>query len=411
MIRMESPGTSSLPPSCPLVQYTVQKIAAAIEGLINLSPLYGDYAKKVVEQGIDGRILVDLLESPNSDEFNQFLVQLGVTLVAHQTRLKRLFNDLHQNLAIDHATERALWLKGCLILEACAKGVKPFVGRVMERLHKRVLENVKSDILRELGACEDKEWDCRDCVDADDANFTDVVPVALSIRTIDSNGIMDCGVAHGLKSGDLLPCHLSNIPALCFPDCDCATLPLFMCPNPADISKPESSTFLLLYCSEPAPTDSPWSPFLVTCCESSSNPPLAFHAVFSSSYPGLPANQVQHAANQVQPQQPLPPPTICDKKKSPPFSLAFWSIKEKEDKSGYKDLRHGLKSGRMLRFDGGEGNSLPTGINPGCRYLVTDATDFSFKICGPILTPILPFPLTAESYTPLVVIRRSPIGR
>jgi hypothetical protein len=406
---MESPGTPP-PPSCPLEQYTVQKIAAAVEGLIHLSPAYGDYAKKVVEQGIDGLTLVDLLESPNADNvINQLLLELGVSLLGHRTRLKRLFNDLHPRAAAADrfqspaheldAPERVLWLKGCLILEACAKGVKPFVGRVMERLHKRIMENVKSDIMRDLGACEDEEWNCSACGDAD----ADDAPVALAIRTMDSNGIMDCGVAHKLKSFELKPCHHSNIDAFCFPDCDCAMLPLFMCPNPADISKPESSTFLLLHRSQPTLTVPPWTPFLVTCCEPSSNPPLTFHAVFGCSYPGYTAKQVK----QVQLQQ------LRNTTKPPEFSLAFWSLKRHE--SEFEEWRHGLKSGRMLRFDNAEGSCLPDGIKPGCRYLVTVAMDFSFNVCGPILTPILPLPLTPESYpvgnTPLVVMRKSPLGR
>ena len=64
-------------------------------------------------------------------------------------------------------TERALWLKAVLILEACTKGIKPFVAKVMQRLHSRVVENVKQDVVRDLGACDDEQWNCSTCVDAD----------------------------------------------------------------------------------------------------------------------------------------------------------------------------------------------------------------------------------------------------
>jgi hypothetical protein len=69
----------------------------------------------------------------------------------------------------------------------------------MQRLHSRVIENVKSDVVRDLGACEDAEWDCSACDDTDDPRFTENAPVVLTIRTMDSNGIADCGLPHYLK--------------------------------------------------------------------------------------------------------------------------------------------------------------------------------------------------------------------
>jgi hypothetical protein len=60
-----SPGTR------PLAQCTAEDVAAAVE---SAGACFADYAKKIIEHGIDGRCIVDLLESPNPDEFNQFLV-------------------------------------------------------------------------------------------------------------------------------------------------------------------------------------------------------------------------------------------------------------------------------------------------------------------------------------------------
>jgi hypothetical protein len=316
--------------------------------------------------------------------------------------------DRFPNPACDDTVERALWLKACLILEACAKGVKPFVGKVMERLHIRVIENVKSDVIRDLGACENKDWDCSACDDADDSKFTENAPVALTICTIDSNGIMDCGVAHELKPHSLKPCCLRNIPARCFPDCDGVSpaLPLLICPLPsADIRNPKSksSTFLLLQCSQSTPTEEAHlTPLLVTRCEPSS-PPFDFYVVFCCSCPGHTAQLVQSYRLQ------QPPPIIRANARGefPELSLGFWSLQSQGGE--YREWKHGMKSGSILRFDGGE----KIGIKPGRPYLVTDAQPYSFNICGPILVPILP--LTAESYpaddAPLVVIRRSAIGR
>ena len=79
---MESPGTPGTPSRLslrPLEPCTTEHIAAAVE---SLGPAYAGYAKKVIEQDIDGVTLVELLESPI--ELDQLLIELGVSLVAHQ---------------------------------------------------------------------------------------------------------------------------------------------------------------------------------------------------------------------------------------------------------------------------------------------------------------------------------------
>ena len=324
------------------------------------------------------------------------------TAIAFIERCRNASDGLSGTPSFHDAVERALWLKACLILEACAKGVKPFVGKVMERLHKQVIENVKNDIMRDLGACEDEDWNCSACGDADELNFTENVPVALTICTIDSNGVMDCGAAHELKPNALKRCRLRNIPTNFFPDFNGVEvspgLPLLICANPASIGNPQSSIFLLLHCSHPTPTAKHLTPFFVTRCEPPGDP---FRAVLCCSRPGHTAQLVKSFLLQHQPAN----IGVDAQAESPDFSFGFWSLQ-----SGFKNFKHDLKDGHILRFDSHEGNILPPGIKPGSRYLVTDAQPYSFNIRGPILAP-----LTAESYSaddaPLVVIRRSPIGR
>ena len=93
------------------------------------------------------------------------------------------------------------------------------------------------------------------------------------------------------------------------------------------------------------------------------------------------------------------------------FCKLFCSHTSRE--SEFRESKHGVKKGHVLRFDALEDSALPPGIAQGRRYLVTDATDFSFNICGPIISPISP--MTSQSFSadvaPLVVIRRSAIGR
>jgi hypothetical protein len=274
----------------------------------------------------------------------------------------------------------------------------------MQRLHQQVLRNVKQDVMRDLGECEDADWDCSACLDADDTKFTEKTSVALTICAMSCNGIADCGLPHELKPHELQPCRLKNIPDACFPDCDGVSpaLPLLLCPNPADIDNPRSSTFLLLHRSQPTPTEPHLTPFLVTRCEPS-EPALQFHAVLCCSCPG-------HTAHLVQQQSPT---TRANSRRDVPEMLfALWSLQQIGE-SEFNEVKHGVKRGHILRFDGGKENCLPPGIQPGSRYLVTAATDFCFNVSGPILAPIAP--LTAESYpadgVPLVVIRKSPIAR
>ncbi len=297
-------------------------------------------------------------------------------------------------------SERALWLKAVLILEACTKGVKPFVAKVMQRLHSRVVENVKQDVARDLGACDDEDWNCSTCGNADDIKFTDNGPVALAICTMDSNGVADCQTAHCLKPFTFRPCSLRNIPSDCFSPSDniSPASPVLICPNPPDIDKTDCSTFILTHAMH-LPVGSYLAPFVVSRCQPS-EPALQFYAVLCCSRPGHTAALVKSFRLQ----QALP-------EARGELSFAFWSLASRG--SEFHESKHGVKQGHVLRFGVGEGSVLPPGIAQGRRYLVTEATDFSFNICGPIISPISP--MTSQSFSAdialLVVIRRSPIGR
>jgi hypothetical protein len=430
-----TPRSSQLP--CPLKEATKDHIAAAVE---SLGSVYAAYAKALIEQGIDGPCLIDLLESPDPNVFNEFLEELGAKFIAHRTRLKTLFNSMHPGAAItpqsamtpraaiapqtaitpraamspraamtpraafmdpispsdDHAHERALWLKACLILETCSKGVRPMVGRIMQRLHRRVIENVKQDIARDLGACDDEDWNCSTCTEADDIKFTENAPVALAVCAMDSNGIADCGAALDLKPYTLKPCRLRNIPSGYFPPSDniSPASPLLIFTNAPDIDKTGCSSFILLHALNPTPPHPHMPPFLVTRCDPS-QPALCFPCVLCSSHPGHTAQLVKSFLSHQE-----PPHARCK------LSFAFWSLASRG--AEFTEFKHGLKKGHVLRFDG-EANGLPSGIVQGRRYLVIDATDFSFNICpGPIVTPTASF---SSEEAPLLVIRRSPIGR
>jgi hypothetical protein len=311
---------------------------------------------------------------------------------------------------IHDRTTNEPWLKACLILQACVKGVRPFVSSVMKRLLERTNEIVKEGIQRELGTCQDEEWDCRTCSDASDKNFTEDGPVTLRISSMDANGVAECETPHDLKHYVLRPCRLTKIPVGCFAFSDTVTsdVPLLICRNPADVKDPSTSVLLLHKLS--FDSSKPFlSPFRVRRCVPS-DPEHKFYAVLCPSVPGRTAELVKSFLAQASPSSTnmaSPLSDIDDRK-----SFHFWSLKK--GNAVYSECKHPFKTGDILCFDGGEESSLPHFIKEGHRYLVTHETsNFSFSVCGPIICPISPF--NSESSTcdekQLVVVRRSPIGR
>jgi hypothetical protein len=317
----------------------------------------------------------------------------------------------------DFSHERALWIKGCLVLEACTKGIRPFVGSVMERLLKKTIENVKKDITRDLGACDDEEWDCSFSGDAAGAKFVEEGPVRLKICEIDTNGIARCSEPHYLKPNVYVPCRMKNIPAGCFSDSDAISpsVPLLICPNPVDIekqiktldasetsetskSKPHIPTVILLRQINLDQTKEFLNPFRVSRCVPS-EPVLEFFAVLCRS-------QRSHTAKKLGGDDvPLP----LEKQE-----FGFWALTLSGTSYAELNLKNasgiGLKVGHTVRFSGSD---LPPGIISGSQYIVKLASNYYFDVCGPIVCPAAP--LAAEAFTPddppLLVIKRSPVGR
>jgi hypothetical protein len=128
------------------------------------------------------------------------------------------------------------------------------------------------------------------------------------------------------------------------------------------------------------PVGSYLAPFVVARCQPR-EPALQLHAVLCCSRPGHTAALVKSFCLQ----QALP-------EARGELSFAFWSLESRG--SEFHESRHGVKQGHVLRFDVGEGSVLPPCIAQGRRYLVTNATDFSFNICGPIISPISPMTST-----------------
>ena len=297
----------------------------------------------------------------------------------------------------EHDSQKgSLWLKAFLVLDACIKGIQPFVGLVMQRLHVKVIAIVEDHANRDIEKCTADDWDCSKHKQADDAHFTEDWPLVLNIRSMDSFGVADLGDPHFLKPHVLMPCILKDIPAGYFhgPESISPHTRMFICRNPADPADSndfKSSTVVLLPASDFDSKLHHCSPFQVTRCFPK-DPELQFYAVLCSSRPAYTKLLV------VDPKTPAP--------RGPPDSLSFgfWALKlrNSETEIVFEEFKHGLKQGHVLRFSG---KGLPPEIVQESLYIVSVASTFSFQVSGPILRPVKVPDL------PFVIIRTSPVAR
>jgi hypothetical protein len=304
-----------------------------------------------------------------------------------------------------NSNQRELWLKACLVLEVLTICVRPFVGRVMEKFHKKAIEKVKFDVKTDLGVCEDIDWDCSTLSGANDTKFSDEAPIAFKICSIDTDGLAKTETPHHLKSGSMERCRLKNVPEGLFDKTSnvSSRLDVFMYPNPDDYDNPKSDTFYLLPSIAVDDGQSVLAPFCVSRCMPR-EPALQYHVVLCSSHPSLTEKLVQSKLDGSELPQSHPKATL---------DFAFWTLTKDSHNSRKKtfhELRHNFKQGNVVVFSG---NVLPSGIQEGLRYIVAEVTKLSFRVSGPIACPVSKFtsPLLEGHNDAFVVVRRSPVAR
>jgi hypothetical protein len=282
----------------------------------------------------------------------------------------------------DFHYHKLLWLNACFLLRAHSEIAFPFVRSVMERLHRRVIAKVKLDIMADLGVCDVEDWDCSTCSDADNSTYTEDCPVSLAIRSIDANGVADCGTVHNLKFMTFHPCFVKIGPAR-------RDDPLILCPYPTHIYEPRSSQVIFMEQIDLDSSVACLQPFRVTRV-TPGQPDLEFLAVFCHGCPGdVRISVSQHLEGH-----------------RSSGSRRFWALTNKNKKinpsypSAFIEMRHGLRRGHTVLFHR-DASILPSGIEEGRLYIVNNALKFSFSVCGPIL----------KLNDADVVIRRSPVGR
>jgi hypothetical protein len=408
--------------SASLFQSPVQPSQPLIMGLSDSDDDYG--ASKIPDDcKVLGRILRDLgalqllqkftdigENDSNLNQIHQFNELKIMRLYSMPKAIAIPFIERCRNVSAGGGQASAgvdanLWLKGCLILEACTKGIKSFVSNVMKQLHSSVLDEVKHGITQDLGVCEVEDfflnWNCSSCREAD----ADDAPVSMCIRALDANGVVHCDTPHRLPPNKLNVCYLRNIPSGLLSDSHAIAknVPLLLCrspDDPADSKEFKSSKLILLHSRAVHFFEPHLIPFRVQICRSSGEE-LEFYTVLCFSCPS-------HTKQIVESFLSHKPLTAL---KGDVSTFRFWTLnKIKEEESKFEEVKHNLKFGDLLRFVGAD---LPNCIMAGQRYFVSETTKWSFNICGPIVCPISPLtPDAAAPFQPsLVLTRRSPISR
>jgi serine/threonine protein kinase len=304
---------------------------------------------------------------------------------------------LMSNTVVDPDHES--WCKACLIMRSCGQGVRPFVALVMQKLHERVVNEIKESILCYKDKCDDSEWTFPEDGKKGNPDF-DARPVELQIVTFDPQGAAVSHVPHGLGAKEepfLISKHSS---AGVFRNADLALGSSFaMRSFPEDaLSKPETERRFKMSQIQS------WSqPFLNPFQVRRDSDGACFLVVYCRCRVGEATKFVNDFIKE------LKMPAVGNHADSPG---CFWTIKKQTPESSgavssqsasYRADDHSLCSGDCVTFSAvGEALhashnlgcpfSLPNGIALGCKYVVVNPSSSkkSFDI-SVTLVPANPF--------------------
>jgi hypothetical protein len=279
---------------------------------------------------------------------------------------------------VDPGHER--WLKACLILRACAKAVRPFVGAVMTRLHQRVVNEVKDKIREYKTECSDSDWNC-EFLPEDKASKFDERPLELDVDSLQADGSATTTQPHRLTDTEPFLFSKHNTRSIFENDEDhhFGLLNLCMQSLSDSNSKVESEKRFLM--SIIFKSDKPClEPFKVQVCRENGKSTVSYAAVFCQCKVGEAPRLVNALATKAAAAYPV---RLGDNLQS-----SFWTIQLKSP-GKYKPHEHSLKSEDVISFSG---KCLPEGIFAGINYRVWNPSLScqSFDIHS-ILIPAKPF--------------------
>jgi hypothetical protein len=326
---------------------------------------------------------------------------------------------------VDAGHER--WLKACLILRACARGVRPFVGAVMMKLHRQVIHEVREIVCEYKSECDDSDWRCESLPD-EQLRFDDR-PSLMQLVSLQHDGTATTDVPHRLGNTQSEPFLFSKrnskgIFAQEEAD-DSGLLNLFMRSLPADASTSKVESEKQLVLQKVFKWDTPYlEPFQVHCedgatftvvycqCKIDGAPLLVANAgkkVASSAEHAASLADSAHLAHELQSHT----GASASERKEHDLYCRFWTIEKKNDVK-YKPHDHSLLTGNIVSFSG---KGLPEGIISGHMYTILISAlkpklrTRSFDVCSTLI-PSNPFSDVLGAAEPRIRILRPafPIG-
>jgi len=301
------------------------------------------------------------------------------------------------------------WLKACLILRACARGVRPFVAAVMKKLHERVVNEVKETIREYKSECDNSDWTC-ESLQGQDLAF-DERPSVMQVASLEHDGTATTDLPHRLGNERTEPFLFSKRNTKCIfskEADDFGLSNLYMRSLPADASasrvESERQLVMLTVCKWNTPYLEPFevhredgtASFTVVYCQCKiGEAPLlvvnaAGKAASSAEHASTLADSA-HLAHGLQDSKVVSASETSDDDRH----WRFWTI-EKKSAVKYTPHEHKLISGDIVTFSG----KSPEGIISGNKYTVLILSNKklgkqSFDVCT-TLVPSNPFNHSSE---------------
>ncbi len=327
-------------------------------------------------------LLHHFLDQGDDDSSLSILSQIGIKKLWKWYRLQEdlAFKFEEQcrleSRTIDPGHER--WLKAWLILRSCGRGTRPFVAAVMEKLHDRVVKEVKKKILEYKDEIEDSDWKIPDKSDFD------FRPAEIKIDSFQADGCAVAHKPHHLEAKKHEPCLLSKKNTAGALQNEARYLRSASLVMLSQEDSPAGKATRFLMCETFTLNINFLHPFTVR----KEADGVCYTAVYCACKPG----QAPHLVNEFIRQSdspPLSPPATSIIASGEEF--LFWTIFKANPSAAFcSEKSHTLHGGDSVTFLG-DSDMLPTGIELGKRYCVlqhtskTKSSTMSFGIGIPIL--------------------------
>jgi hypothetical protein len=258
------------------------------------------------------------------------------------------------------------WLKACLMLRACGRGVRPFVAEVMKKLHERVITEVNDTFKRYNIIVDDAALKQKIATSTDSFDFR---PVEMQLDSFEKTGAVTTNIPHFCSGTEPFLLSEKN------------SLGVFQ--NEARVLKsknlvmiPWGSKHSLLMLEAFNSINMCLEPFQV-CRKSDGS---CFTAVYYRCYVGSAHSLVNQYFNS----KPLPLVTEVNPRDDR-RELAFWTV-TLSCNSQYESSDHSLRHGDFVTFSG---KKLPADISSDTQYVILNSKG-SFKSfdIGTVLLPI-----------------------